>query len=225
MGSGSASIFQQPASPVCWPLRPMLDLSALFGQIDIYLFDQILRGRIAPGMSVLDAGCGGGRNLVFLLQEGFEVSAIDPDPKAIRAVRCLAGALAPHLPASNFRAEPVESSSFPDYAADVVLSSAVLHFARDEPHFQAMLAGSWRLVKLGGLFFCRLASSIGMEGRFVPLGGGRFALPDGSERFLVDEPRLLSLTAQLGGTLVDPLKTTVVQQQRCMTTWVVRKTA
>ena len=201
----------------------MLDLSALFGQIDIYLFDQILRGRIAPGMSVLDAGCGGGRNLVFLLHEGFDVSAIDPDPNAIRAVRSLAGTLAPRLPASNFRAETIESSSFPDHAADVVVSSAVLHFARDEAHFQAMLAGSWRLVKPGGLFFCRLASSIGMEGRFVPLGAGRFALPDGSERFLVDEPRLLSLTAQLGGTLVDPLKTTVVQQQRCMTTWVVRR--
>jgi SAM-dependent methyltransferase len=203
----------------------MLDLVARFGQIDIYLFDQMLRGRIAPGMSVLDAGCGGGRNLVFLLQEGFDVSALDPDPDTIRAVRSLAGALAPQLPASNFRAERVEASSFPDHAADVVLSSAVLHFARDEAHFQAMLAGSWRLVKPGGLFFCRLASSIGMEGRFVPLGKGRFALPDGSERFLVDEPGLLSLTAQLGGALVDPLKTTVVQQQRCMTTWVVRKAA
>lgn len=203
----------------------MLDLLALFGQIDIYLFDQILRGRIAPGMSVLDAGCGGGRNLVFLLQQGYDVSALDPDPNAIQAVRSLAGTLAPRLPASNFRAEPVEASSFSDAAADVVLSSAVLHFARDEPHFQAMLAGSWRLVKPGGLFFCRLASSIGMEGRFVPLGKGRFALPDGSERFLVDEPRLLWLTAQLGGALVDPLRTTVVQQQRCMTTWVVRKTA
>ena len=203
----------------------MLDLVARFGQIDIYLFDQILRGRIAPGMSVLDAGCGGGRNLVFLLQEGYDVSALDPDPDAIRAVRSLAGALAPQLPASNFRAEQVEASSFPDHAADVVLSSAVLHFARDEAHFQAMLAGSWRLVKPDGLFFCRLASSIGMEGRFDSRGGGRFSLPDGSERFLVDEPGLIALTAQLGGTLVDPLKTTVVQRQRCMTTWVVRKAA
>ena len=29
-------------------------------------------------------------------------------------------------------------------------------------------------------------------------------------------------TARLGGTLVDPLKTTVVQNARCMTTWVLR---
>jgi SAM-dependent methyltransferase len=202
----------------------ILDLGALFGQIDIYLFDQILRGRIAPGMRVFDAGCGGGRNLVFLLQQGYDVCAVDPDPGAIRGVRALAGRLAPRLPESNFRAEAIESSSFPDHATEVVVSSAVLHFARDEAHFAAMLAGSWRLVKPGGLFFCRLASSIGMEGRFVPLGNGRYELPDGSGRFLVDESRLLALTEELGGILADPLKTTVVQGQRCMTTWVVRRT-
>jgi tellurite methyltransferase len=203
----------------------LLDLGSLVGQIDIYLFDQILRGRIAPGMRVLDAGCGGGRNLVFLLQQGYDVCGVDPDPAAVRSVRALAARLQPRLPESNFREEAVESSSFPDHAADVVVSSAVLHFARDEAHFAAMLSGSWRLVKPGGLFFCRLASSIGMEGRFSPLGNGRYTLLDGSERFLVDEPRLLALTAERGGALVDPLKTTVVQGQRCMTTWVVRRTA
>jgi len=203
----------------------MIDLPSLFGQIDIYLFDQLLRGRIVPGMSVLDAGCGQGRNLVFFLREAYPVYAIDPDPDAIRSVQSLAGRLAPRLPRSNFRAEAVESSSFPDNASDVVVSSAVLHFARDESHFRAMLLGSWRLVRPGGLFFCRLASSIGMEGRVLPRGGRRFALPDGTERFLVDEPYLLALTSELGGDLLDPLKTTVVQDRRCMTTWVLRKAA
>jgi SAM-dependent methyltransferase len=205
--------------------RAMLDLSSLFGQIDIYLFDQVLRGRIVPGMSVLDAGCGHGRNLVFFLSQGHQIYAVDPDPEAIRAVRILAERLAPQLPLSNFRAERVESSSFPDHAADVVISSAVLHFARDEFHFQSMLRGTWRLVKPNGLFFCRLASSIGMESRFISLGGRRFALPDGTERFLVDEPYLLELTSGMGGTLADPLKTTVVQDRRCMTTWVLKKGA
>ena len=125
----------------------MLDLEALFGQIDIYLFDQILRGRIAPGMRIFDAGCGGGRNLVFFLQQGYDVSGVDPDPAAIRSVRALAARLAPRLPESNFRAEPVETTTFPDHAADVVVSSAVLHFARDDAHFSAMLAGAWRLVR------------------------------------------------------------------------------
>jgi SAM-dependent methyltransferase len=198
-------------------------LPDLFGGIDIYLFDQLLRGRIRPGMSVLEAGCGSGRNLVYFLREGYDVSAIDPDPRAIDAVRSLAGRLAPALPASNLRVEPVERSTFPDETADVVISSAVLHFARDEDHFRAMLEGSWRLVRRGGLFFCRLASSIGMEGRFTPLGNGRFRLLDGSDRFLVDEAGLTDFTRRLGGSLADPLKTTIVQDLRCMTTWVVRK--
>jgi tellurite methyltransferase len=201
----------------------MIDVASLFGPIDIYLFDQILRGRIHPGLSVLDAGCGGGRNLIFFLGQGYDVYALDPEPAAIRSVQALAGRLAPRLPATNFRAEAVEASSFPDHAADVVLSSAVLHFARDEAHFRAMLQGSWRLLKPGGLFFCRLASSIGMADRVTPRGGGRFRLPDGSERFLVDERSLCELTAELGGEGLDPLKTTVVQDQRCMTTWVLRK--
>jgi hypothetical protein len=86
-----------------------------------------------------------------------------------------------------------------------------------------MLQGTWRLLRRGGLFFCRLASSIGMADRMRPVGGGRYHLPDGSERYLVDAAQLTTATARLGGTLVDPLKTTVVQDERCMTTWVVRK--
>ena len=201
----------------------MSDLERQFGQIDIYLFDQLLRRRIRPGMRVLDAACGGGRNLVYLLQSGFDVFATDADVRAVDAVRRLAAELAPQLPAENFRAEPVERMTFPDAFADVVLSSAVLHFARDDAHFDAMVREMWRVLRPGGMLFCRLASSIGMEDRMHPLGGRRFSLPDGSDRYLVDEALLMDLTARLGGTLIDPLKTTVVQNQRCMTTWVVRK--
>ena len=199
------------------------DLPAQFGQIDIYLFDQLLRGRIRPGMRVLDAGCGGGRNLVYLLRSGHEIFATDSDCAAIDAVRALAERLAPRLPADNFRVERVESMTFPDAFADVVLSSAVLHFARDDAQFDAMVREMWRVLKPGGTLFARLASSIGMADRVRPVGGRRFVLPDLSERYLVDEPMLVELTARLGGRLLDPLKTTVVQHQRCMTTWVLTK--
>lgn len=199
------------------------DLERQFGQIDIYLFDQLLRGRIQPGMRVLDAACGGGRNLVYLLQSGCDVYAVDGDLHAIDTVRRLAAQLAPHLPSDNFRAEPVERMSFPDDFTDVVISSAVLHFARDDAQFDAMLQEMWRVLKPGGMLFCRLASSIGMEDRVRAVEGRRFLLPDGSTRYLVDESMLMQLTARLGGRLVDPLKTTIVQHQRCMTTWVVRK--
>jgi SAM-dependent methyltransferase len=200
----------------------MPDLVAQFGQIDIYLFDQLLRGHLAPGMRVVDAGCGSGRNLVYLLQSGYDVFAADADVAAVDTVRRLAARLAPHLPSDNFRVEPLEAMTFPEQFADAVVCSAVLHFARDAAHFVEMVTGCWRLLKPGGLFFARLASSIGMEERVRPIANGRFRLPDGSERFLVDEATLMTLTRTLGGELVDPLKTTIVQNQRCMTTWVVR---
>jgi len=194
-------------------------LQEQFGNIDIYLFDQILRGRIAPGARIFDAGCGGGRNLIWLLRAGYEVFAVDADARAVESVRRMAA----HLPAENFRVEAVEASSFADGAADVVISSAVLHFARDDRQFRAMVEGTWRVLRPGGLLFCRLASTIGIEGQVRQIAGRRFALPDGSERYLVDEELLMGLTKELGGELADPLKTTVVQNQRSMTTWVVWK--
>ena len=202
-----------------------MELSEQFGEIDIYLFDQLLRGRITSGMTILDAGCGAGRNLVYFLRSGFKVCGADADSAAIEQVRRLAARLAPHLPPENFRTEPIESMSFEDASVDVVVSSAVLHFAKDDEQFNAMLEGSWRVLRRGGLFFCRLASSIGMEDRVRPIAGRRHRLPDGSDRYLVDESLLMALTRALGGELLDPLKTSIVQNQRCMTTWVVRKTA
>ena len=124
---------------------------------------------------------------------------------------------------NNFRAESIEANSFADHFADVVISSAVLHFARDDAHFHAMLRGTWRVLKPGGLFFCRLASSIGIEQQVKRVAGRRYLLPDGSERYLVDEAMLTALTSELGAHFEDPLKTTVVQNQRSMTTWVLRK--
>jgi SAM-dependent methyltransferase len=200
-------------------------LAEQFGDIDIYVFDQLLRGRITPEMTVLDAGCGAGRNLVYLLRSGSHVLGVDENPAAIDSVRRLAGELAPRSAVENFRVERVDAMSFPDGVADVVVSNAVLHFARDEEHFWAMLREMWRVLRPGGMLFCRLASTIGMEGRFRRVVGRRFELPDGSQRFLVDEQMLMEGTTRLGGELLDPLKTSVVQNLRCMTTWVVRKAA
>jgi SAM-dependent methyltransferase len=200
------------------------DLEQTFGHIDIYLFDPLLRGRITPKDRLVEVGCGWGRNLVYLMRAGGDVYGIDPDPDAIAAVRTLAADVAPHLSPDRFRVEPVEQSTLPPAAATVVVSSAVLHFAADEGQFAGMLEGSWRLLRSGGVFFCRLASTIGLESRVQPRAvSRRFRLPDGTDRFLVDEALLMTWTSRLGGQLLDPLKTTVVQDQRAMTTWVVRK--
>jgi SAM-dependent methyltransferase len=210
-------------------------LQESFGSIDIYVFDQLLKSRFFSGMRVLDAGCGAGRNLVYFLRNGYQVFGVDQSAESISQVRRLASTLAPHLPAENFRVEPVEAMSFgidqqsansdrPDKEGfDVVISSAVLHFARDEEHWQAMVDEMWRVLKPGGIFFARLASTIGMEQLVRLIEGRRYHLPDGSDRFLVDGEMLRSVTSSLGGEFIEPIKTTVVENLRAMTTWVIKK--
>jgi SAM-dependent methyltransferase len=198
-----------------------LSIQDQFGQIDIYVFDQILRGNIAPGMRVLDAGCGYGRNLVYLLRERCEVFALDQDPEAVEHVRKLSASLQTGLPAENLQVGSIEQMPFSDGLADVVISNSVLHFARDDRHFRAMLAELWRVVKPGGMLFCRLGSRIGMD--FERVRGNVYLIADGSKWFLVDQQMLLTLTEEMNAVLVDPLKTTIVQDYRCMTTWVLRK--
>jgi tellurite methyltransferase len=201
----------------------MPNLQEQFGLIDIYLFDHLLRGNIVPGMRILDAGCGTGRNLIYLLREGYEVFAVDQNPSAVEQTRALAAALAPALPANNIRLELLETMSFPDAFFDLVHCNGVLHFSRDNAQFDAILQNLWRVLKPGGLLLCRLASTIGQAHQHIE--GHRYLAPNGVELYCVDEVFLLHLTAKLNAQLIDPIKTTVVQDQRCMTTWVLRKPA
>jgi tellurite methyltransferase len=205
-----------PSSPVSGDLR------ARFGGIDIYLFDQLLRGRFDNRPRVLDAGCGDGRNLVYLLRAGFSCFGVDSEPAAIARLRQLASRLAPDLPAGNFVVGEIDRLEHADASMDAVLCSAVLHFADDEAHFGRMVEELWRVLAPNGLLFTRLASNIGLES-LIPSGGTRVRLPDGSDRFVVSEAMLLQWTDRLGGSLADPLKTTNVQGLRCMTTWCVEK--
>lgn len=200
-----------------------------FGEIDIYVFDQLLKGRFDSSRRILDAGCGEGRNLHYLMMRGCVCFGIDRTPAAIDDIRALAARVAPHLPPHNFVTGEIDALPWPDAAFDSVICSAVLHFARDEAHFDRMTREMWRVLAPGGFFIARLASSY-LAGTPEPRSGsshgeaGRRGLsPDGAERFLVDAAMLLAYTSRLGGALLDPIKTTVVHGQRAMTTWVMRK--
>ena len=205
-------------------LPPGADLLETFGAIDIYLFDQLLRGRFDRRPRVLDAGCGDGRNLTYLLRRGFTCFGIDRDPAAIERVRALAAKVAAELPAGNFRTGEIDSLPWTESSVDVVVCSAVLHFASDIAHFNRMIDEMWRVLAPSGMLFARLASNIGLEA-LIGTAGRRVRLPDGSDRFVVDEAILVERTGRLGGRLLDPIKTTNVQNQRCMTTWCVEKVA
>jgi SAM-dependent methyltransferase len=200
-----------------------MTLNEQFGSIDIYLFDQLLGGRLQPGMSLLDAGCGGGRNLVYFLRNGFKVYGVDQSATAIVQAKSLATELLNDIESDQFRVENVDRMSFSNETFDVVLSSAVLHFANDEEHWQAMVSEMWRVLKPGGIFFARLASTVGIEDQIQPIKGRRYQLPDGSDRFLVDFDMLDKTTKSLGGEWLEPFKTVVVHNLRSMSNWCLRK--
>ena len=174
-------------------------------------------------MRVLDAGCGTGRNSEYLMRCGADVFGIDADPSQVDRIRAVAAECAPRLSADNFAVGRLTDVPFADAYFDAVICSAVLHFSEDTPEFEGMVAEMWRVLSPGGVFFARLASTIGVEDRVKHLRDRWHHLPDGSDRFLVDEAYLLRISSDLGGELLDPLKTTVVQNMRAMTTWVLRK--
>jgi tellurite methyltransferase len=194
-----------------------------FGNIDIYLFDQLLKGRIDVTKRILDAGCGGGRNLIYFLKQGYDVHAVDQNPNAVGQAKQLAAQLAPDLPSSNFQRSQIEELPYPDQTFDVVISNAVLHFCRDKQQFEEMLFAMWRVLKDGGFLFVRVSSMVGIETGITALGNGHYRNPDGSKGYLVGHKMLLDYTAQLKGQLIEDIKTTNVQGFRCMTTWCVGK--
>ena len=199
------------------------NLNAMFGNIDIYLFDQLLKGRYDDCHKVIDIGCGGGRNILYFLKNGYDVYGIDPDKNAIETVQQLASQIAPQLPLSNFVVATAEELPFANETFDLAICSAILHFAKNDAHFEKMLRSVWGALKPGGYFFARLASNIGLEERVISKGNGRYLLPDGTVRYLVNEAVLQNYTKLLNGELHEPIKTTIVSNLRCMTTWCMRK--
>ena len=199
------------------------ELHELLGNIDIYLLDQILKGQFQPSMKILDAGCGEGRNLVYFLRNEFNVFGIDKNEHAIQSLIELGQSINSDFNSERFKVGGLEDLPYPNRFFDAIVCSAVLHFAKDEEHFNSMVKELWRVLKFGGFMFCRLASDIGIENLVQPLGNRRFNLPDGSVRFLVNEEMLLNITEEMGGILMEPIKTVNVQNNRCMTNWIISK--
>lgn len=201
---------------------PYAEACGWFAGVDVYLLDLLLRGRVGPSARVLDAGCGAGRNLTPFLRSGCDVHAFDASQEAVGRARERFAALAPHLPPGRARVATIEDLQ-PSGDFDLVLAVAVLHFARDAAHFDALVARLWGAVAPGGLLYTRLAARTGVEDVLTPLGGGRYRQGDGDERFVIDPADLPARTTALGGVLAEPLKTVVVHGKRAMTTWVIER--
>ncbi len=198
----------------------LISFNQYFGNIDIYLLDQILKNRFHRDMKVLDAGCGEGRNLIYFLNAGYTVYGIDKDGLAIEMLRFIAASTRPDLDGDHFSISQLESLPFEDGFFDLVICSAVLHFAENEQHFITMFRELSRCAKPGGMLFIRTASDMGIEEKIIPRGSGKFLLPDGSVRFLLTRTLLNDLIEEHSLSYLEPFKTVNVNDTRCMSTLV-----
>ena len=193
-------------------------LKTEFGNIDIYLFDQLLKERYKSPEKILDAGCGDGRNLYWFYKNEFNIYGIDKDPRSIAYLSTL-------YPNSkdNFTVSELDNISFEDNFFDHIITNAVLHFANNTSHFEAMFGELVRVLKENGSLFIRMTSDIGIESKISEISNGVYNIPDGTKRFLITKKLIYRLMKKHHLTFLEPLKTVNVNDLRCMTTLVLKK--
>ncbi len=197
----------------------MDSIKQFLGSTDIYLLDQIMKGRYRRPDIILDAGAGGGRNLHWFVQQGFQVYGTDRNSEAVEGLK----QNYPGLPYDCFQEAPVENLPFPDNFFNHVISSAVLHFAESERHFELMFGEMVRVLRPGGSLFIRMTTDVGLVDNLIPRGHGRFLLPDGTERFLLTRQGLDDLLIEYKLRLLEPFKTVLVEDMRSMAVVVLGK--
>jgi SAM-dependent methyltransferase len=181
------------------------ELNAELGNIDLFLLDQILKGRIRPDMKVLDAGCGEGRNLVYFLRNGYDVYALDKNPSAIQMVRMQARALKSELsPVNHFLKGDLTFLPFKKKYFQIVICSSVLHFADNRDVFEKMVNELLRVLGNDGVLLIKMDSILGIDDEVNSLRDGVYLTSDGSQRFLLNKEILLWLTNEKSLELLEP---------------------
>ena len=199
------------------------ELNDLLRNIDVYLLDQLLKGRFEQHHEILDAGCGQGRNLMYFVRNGYRVFGFDKNKDVIHILKNSIESIDSSYPTDRFITANVEDLPYPDHKFDAIISVAVLHFAENEDHFFKMASELVRVLKPGGILFVRMACDIGMEDQMKPMGTGTYFLPDGSIRFLLSKTLLQQTMEKYGFEFIEPFKTVVIDNQRSMSVLVLRK--
>lgn len=184
------------------------ELNQVVGNIDIYLLDQILKGRFEGKNRILDAGCGEGRNMPYFIKNGYDVYGIDNNPLAIKMLHMMHKT----IPKDHFLKGTLEMLPWKDNFFDAIICSAVLHFAPNRETFFTMVGELARVLNHQGLLFIRMASTVGI------------AEPkDDSFNFLLSPEDVDALQSRFDLNKVEPFKTVLVNGERSMATLVLSK--
>ena len=188
------------------------------GNIDIYLLDQILKERYQTNSSILDAGCGNGRNLKWFYNNDYTIYGIDTNTDVIDNVKIKYSKQATHFSVQN-----VDALNFDNNKFDHIICNALLHFAQNEIHFTKMFSELVRVLKPNGTIFIRMATLEGMEKYATHISEGRFHLPDGTDRFLLTSELLNKTLKAFNLKLLEPIKYINVDNTRSMATFILEK--
>lgn len=191
------------------------------GKMDIYLIDQIQKGRIKSNSTILDAGYGQGRNLEFFVRQNADIFGIDHNPDSLQIVRNQIATWNADYPPSRMITGRVEEMPYADDEFDFVFSIAVLHFAKSHQHFWDMIKEMLRVLKPGGYLMFRMTSwhTFTLQDKTK---NGLIEIADGL-RYMLDIEELKCFVKDNQLILSDPIKTTNVDGLRTMTTVVIQK--
>lgn len=197
-------------------------LHHLLGNIDLFLLDQILKGRYQPGMRLLDAGCGEGRNLAYFVRNGYDLWGVDTSPVALRLLRMQGRSWHPAFDPEKFIESDVTELPFPPTSFDAVLCLSVLHFASDEAHFFRMTDELLRVLKPTGSLLIRTNASVENN----PLGWRATddrSDSDQGDRLLLTPTLLNQFIERYPLSWLEPMRTEQVAGERAMVTLVLQK--
>jgi ubiquinone/menaquinone biosynthesis C-methylase UbiE len=195
------------------------ELNKELGNIDLYLLDLILKGSVSSDMKILDAGCGEGRNLMYFINNGFDIHGVDTNPMAIKMLQMIAKG----MDKDRFVVSSIEEMPFQPNSFNFIICSAVLHFAHNHAHFHGMMSKLAEVLKSQGVLFIRMTTDIGAKNLMTERGNGIYSLADGTERYVLLQDDVLSVLEKYHLKLVTNLKSVVVVDQRSMGTLVLQK--
>lgn len=141
------------------------ELNHELGNIDLFLLDQILKGRFEQAESILEVGCGEGRNLTYFIRNGYDVWGIDNNPTALKMLHMMGRSLHKTFDKEKFIEADISGIPFPPQSFDAIICASVLHFLPSEDAFFAAWDTMMKVLRKDGFLFLSMYSNIPFPGK------------------------------------------------------------
>jgi SAM-dependent methyltransferase len=147
----------------------------LVGYADMHVLEQFMKGLFRVGSTLLDAGCGEGRNLHLFVDSGVRYFGLDTDRRALKMARTYLRSTDSTFDDELLQRGRLSNNHFPDACFDAVLLISVLHHCADIQEFRQELTGLKRILKPGGTVIIKMNTS--QFGKFGTVQKSPVSLP------------------------------------------------